>query len=68
MRRVCIPETRSTKALVVALCGYESAAIITGRIPTLTALHRRWPVVGIALVGALVVHFWAPDSGIDPLA
>ncbi len=68
MRRVSIPETRNTKALVVALCTYETAAITTGRVPTLTALHRRWPVVGLALVGALVVHFWAPESVIDPLA
>ncbi len=68
MRWATIPETRNTKALVVALCGWEIGAITTGRIPTLTALHRRWPIVGLALVGALVVHFWAPESVIDPLA
>lgn len=68
MRHLCIPETRHTKALVVALCGYEIGAITTGRVPTLTAMHRRWPIVGLALVSALVVHFWAPENVIDPLA
>lgn len=67
MRGLSIPETPHTKALVVALCSYETAAIVTGRIPTLTALHRRWPAVGLVLVGALAVHFWAPESVIDPL-
>lgn len=55
-----IPETPTTKALVAALCGYECAAILTGRVPTITALNRRWPALGVALVGALAVHFWAP--------
>lgn len=68
MRRLAIPETRQTKALVVALCGYEVAAIVTGRTPTLTALHRRWPIVGAALIGALALHFWTPeDFTLDPL-
>ena len=59
-----IPETNETKALVVALCGYECVAILSGRVPTITALHRRWPVVGLAIVGALAVHFWAPTPTI----
>ena len=60
--RAVIPETRETKALVVALCSYEVLAISTGRTPTLTALNRRWPVVGFALLGALAVHFWATEG------
>ena len=60
MRCPTIPETSTTKALVATLCTWEVAAIISGRVPTITALHRRWPVVGVALVGALAVHFWAP--------
>lgn len=52
-----IPENRATKALVVALCSYEVAAICTGRTPTLTALNRRWPVIGVAITAALAVHF-----------
>lgn len=57
MHRPSIPETGATKALVCVLCCYEVGAIISGRIPTITALHRRWPVIGVVLVGALVVHF-----------
>lgn len=58
--RVVIPETPAVKAAVAALCAYEAVAICTGRVPTITALNRRWPVVGAALVTALAVHFWAP--------
>lgn len=52
-----IPETPATKALVALLCSYEVVAIVSGRVPTITAYHRRWPVVGAALLGALAVHF-----------
>ena len=55
-----IPETGTTKALVAALCTYETYAIATGRVPTITAINRRWPVVGMAIVGALAVHFFVP--------
>lgn len=55
-----IPETPLTKAIVVGLCVYESVAICTGRVPTLTALDHRHPAVGIAIVGALALHFWTP--------
>lgn len=61
MHRVVIPETRATKALVATLCSYEVAAITTGRVPTITALNRRWPALGAAIVVALAVHFWARD-------
>jgi hypothetical protein len=61
MSRLVIPETPATKALVATLCAYEVAAITSGRVPTLTALNRRWPAVGMALVGALAVHFWVHD-------
>ena len=60
MPRPTIPETPLTKALVATLCAYETAAICTGRVPTITALNHRWPVVGVALVGALALHFWTP--------
>lgn len=62
MLRVTIPETRATKALVAVLCGYEVAAIASGRMPTITALNHRWPVVGIVLVGALALHFCTPPE------
>ena len=58
--RPVIPETPLTKALVVGLCGYECVAITTGRVPTITALNHRHPVIGVVLVGALVLHFWTP--------
>ena len=60
MRRVHIPENRTTKAVVAALCAYETTAILTGRVPTITTLNRRHPVIGVALVGALALHFWTP--------
>lgn len=58
MSRALIPETPTTKALVAALCTYETAAIVSGRVPTITALHRRWPAIGAAIVTSLAVHFW----------
>jgi len=60
MRRVHIPETPLTKAVVAALCAWEVAAITTGRVPTITTLNRRYPVLGVVLVGALALHFWTP--------
>lgn len=60
MKRPNIPENRATKAVVVGLCAYEAAAICTGRVPTITTLNRRHPVIGVAIVGALALHFWTP--------
>lgn len=65
--RLAIPETPATKALVAALCAYEVTAILSGRVPTLTALHRRWPVVGFGLVLAQIIHFWDdPPTPVPP--
>lgn len=58
---VAIPETRETKALVMLACTYEVAAIGSNRLPTITALHRRWPILGAAIVAALTIHFFTPD-------
>lgn len=60
MRHLVIPETPLTKGVVAALCAYETTAIITGRVPTITALNHRHPLVGVVLVGALALHFWTP--------
>ena len=60
MRRVQLPENRTTKAVVAGLCTYEATAILTGRVPTITTLNRRHPVIGVVLVGALALHFWTP--------
>jgi hypothetical protein len=65
MLRVVIPETRETKALVVVTCAYEIAAITSGRIPTITALNIRWPVVGFVILGALAIHFWTPEPPLE---
>lgn len=66
MRRVHIPETPTTKAIVAGICSYETAAIVSSfvpsvpTLPTITALNRRHPVIGVVLVGALALHFWTP--------
>lgn len=60
MPRPHIPETPLTKGIVAALCTYEAVAICTSRVPTITALNRRHPIVGVVLVGALALHFWTP--------
>lgn len=57
IRRVVIPETPTTKALVAAVCTYETVAILTGRFPTITTLSHRHPIVGAAIVLALAIHF-----------
>lgn len=46
--------------VVAALCAYEVAAILSGKIPTLTALDRRARhVLAPVLIGGLAAHFWA---------
>lgn len=63
MRRLHIPETPATKALVATLCAYEVAAITTARVPTITAINRRWPALGLAIVVSLAVHFSHDPNG-----
>lgn len=65
MRCPSIPETPVTKTIAGALCAYEVVALVTP-LPTITVLTKRWPVIGAALIGALVVHFWVPTP--QPLA
>lgn len=57
-----IPETPATKAAVALVCSYEVAAIATGLVPTITALSKRWPIIGAAVVAALAVHFATPTE------
>lgn len=65
-RRLSIPETTVTKGIVAGICTYETVAILSGfvpnvpTLPTITVLNRRHPVIGVALVGALALHFWTP--------
>jgi hypothetical protein len=52
-----IEESAPMRLLVASLCTYEVVAIVTGCVPTITALHRRRPEIGPALTAALVWHF-----------
>lgn len=45
------------KHLVFAACAYEAAAGWSRRAPTLTALGAAHPVIAIAIVVAVAVHF-----------
>jgi hypothetical protein len=52
-------ENMILRHIVACLCAYEVAAILSGRIPTLTALDRRSRhVLAPVLVGGLAAHFW----------
>ena len=53
-----VEESRPVKIIVAGLCGYETVAITTGLCPTITRLHRDRPVIGAAIVVALIWHFW----------
>lgn len=57
-----VEETPGVKAVVATVCAYETAAIVTGAVPTLTSIHRKHPVVGVAIVAALVWHFLPPKG------
>ena len=61
--------TRDTQARLVALvCAYEVAAIVTGRLPTITAMshrarvdrYKRLPL--FALWGWLSWHIWCEEG------
>lgn len=43
-----------------AICGYECAAIATGRAPTVTALCGRYRWLGPAVLASLAVHLYMP--------
>lgn len=52
------------KWAAAAICGYEVAAIATGRLPTVTRLCQRHRVLAPALLTALAVHlYWHPVPG-----
>lgn len=66
MRCPAIPETPVVKAVVAVACQYETTAIISGfvpsmpTLPTLSALDKRYRLIGIAILVGLAIHFWAP--------
>lgn len=53
------------KWAAAGLCGYETAAICTRRVPTLTTLSRRHPWLGPLLVVALAVHLHRDQARSD---
>lgn len=57
-----VEESRPVKVIVAALCGYETVAITTGLFPTVTRLHRDHPIIGVAIISALVWHFLPPKG------
>jgi hypothetical protein len=44
--------------VVAAVCGYECAALLSGRMPSVTSIQSRHRVIGLACVAWLAVHFW----------
>jgi hypothetical protein len=52
-------ESMILRHIVAGLCAYEVAAILSGKIPTLTALDRRSRhALAPVLFGGLAAHFW----------
>ena len=45
------------KAIVASVCAYESIAITSGKLPTITSVVHRHPVVGLVVVAGLSHHF-----------
>jgi len=48
--------TGAGKTAVVALCAYETAAIVTGRVPTVSSLCRKRRWVEAVLLAVLLTH------------
>jgi hypothetical protein len=47
---------------VGVLCEYEVVALLSnGRVPTLTALAKRYPFVAPTILGGLVTHFYLEE-------
>lgn len=48
---------KAVKAALIGLCVYEPVALGShGRLPTVTALCRRYPLVKVALLDILILH------------
>lgn len=57
-----VEEHPLVRVAVAGLCAYETLAITSGAVPTITALHRRRPLIGVAIVVALAWHFLPPKG------
>lgn len=51
-----------TRVMAIGLSAYELVATATGRLPALTDILRRHPVMGAAAVGWLAVHLLHPGG------
>ena len=50
---------RAIPPMVAMVCGYETIAIASrGRIPTVTALQKRYRILGPMVIGGLIAHFY----------
>lgn len=48
--------------VVALLCGYEVVAIISGKVPTLTELDRKYKhAISPLMLTGMVVHFYRED-------
>lgn len=50
------------RSIVIALCQYEVAAIISGKTPTLTKLSRKHRWLPYVILGGLAVHFYRSND------
>lgn len=50
------------RASVAAICAYEAIAITSRKVPTITTIQTRQPVIGVCLVTWLAVHFYRADQ------
>ena len=57
------------KAAVSVVCAYEVVAVMSGRVPTVSAVCRRChPWLGLVILGSLAVHLYAtPAEPAEPL-
>lgn len=58
---------RATAAAVIGLCVYETAAMLTGRVPTVSALCRKYRLVEAALLAVLLAHLHYEAEQIDDM-
>jgi hypothetical protein len=50
------------RSVVIGLCQYEVAAIVSGKTPTLTKLSRQHRWLPYVILGGLAVHFYRSND------
>lgn len=48
--------------VVAAGCGWELVGLVSGQVPTLSQVVRRWPLVGGVVLGLIAHHWWVEQS------